>query len=273
MSTGKYSVIKCIPDPIRGELFNVGVVIWCQGRFNIRIDQAAARRAAKENPALAIDAFSYLGETIHSRLLELNPINTTKFQALRKQERGTIYHFSEPQFAKVPPVGLDHLAVALDKLMDKLVSAKHAPALPSKQNPLHMLENEIAALIAESLVQRNHQIDGKKTMHPRRVDFFVRSGNGIRRSDGHGVALDVLRLDFKDEEAAIRRADAEAFKIFDVKDNGEVSDFYVWPIIEQDEPTEPRLIEEPTHKAIMSVGGKIVRSIAEATAVIWSAVA
>jgi hypothetical protein len=264
MSQGHYSVIRCIPDPARGELFNLGVAVWSAGRFNVQVDSDAAARAARENPSLAVDAFSHLERAIYTRLLELDPINTTKFKRLRKNHRGTTFLYGEPQFVNVPAEGIDPLAVVLDRLMARMVKARRAQAREAEpMNPVEELAGRILGLITFHKVIRRHHLDGGKTRTERQVDFFVPSKTA-------GVAVDVLRLDVKEEEAAMRRADAEAFKIYDVMDSSQVGRFYVLPFGEQAED-EHELVESPIHRAIRSVRGEILRDFAEAEAVIREA--
>jgi len=261
MSAGNYSVIRCVPDPARGELFNIGIAIWLRGRFIVDINHAAARRAAKENPYLAIDAYDKASDWVNSRLLELDPINKTTFQRMRKNHRGTPYLFAAPQFVNVPSIGIDPLDEALQKLMERVitvrVSAVKEHVMP---DPVELIQDKILSLISTGKVRRRHPLIGKKTGWERHVDFL--SGS---------VALDVLNLDFG-EDAAMKRAELEAYKIYDLKDDIQIAEYYVLPF--SSTTVEQRTLgDNPIHKAIASVAGKIVMNIREAEEVIRRAVA
>jgi hypothetical protein len=71
-----------------------------------------------------------------------------------------------------------------------------------------MLERRLTPLMRREAVTRNHFFERTRTGVERRADFFA-------DSDAN-VALDVLRLALQRADAIRERADAEAFKIYDV---------------------------------------------------------
>ena len=66
MNRGHYSVIRCIPDPARGETFNVGILVWNGAGYRLSIDPNAAKRAARENPLFARDALHGLESAVRA---------------------------------------------------------------------------------------------------------------------------------------------------------------------------------------------------------------
>jgi hypothetical protein len=260
MSKGYYSVIRCIPDPARGELLNIGVVIWANKRFLVDVDRAAARRAAKETPGLSLDSFDSAAEMINARLLDLDPINKTTFEKMRKNHRGVPFLFSEPQFVNISGIGTDNLSESLERLMDRLIAA-HRPrsAIPASPPLVDLLEGNILPLIALGKVRARCPLVGRKTNHEYHVDFKAGS-----------TVLDILMLDVQDDEALMRRIGAEAYKIYDLTDGAAVANYYVLPFTGS-EVEQRRFDADPTQKAISSVAGKIVATVNEAETIIRQA--
>lgn len=264
MTTGHYSVVRCVPDPARGETFNIGIAIWANRYFRVDVDRSGARRAANENPNLAVHSFDNLEETIYSQLRALDPINTTKFNKMRKNHPGTPFFFDEPQFVEIPkigidPLGLDKLTAPLQKLMDRLVRragqqhARHAAEPEPEPEPEPAialeLERKVRPLIDAGKIARKRMLLGRTSGKDRWIDFLAGT-----------TALDVLRIEPKEEEAFIRD-DGEAFKILDLQDY--VSEYYVLPFTTRRE-VQRTFEEDQVNKAIVSVGGKLLHNIEEA---------
>lgn len=262
MNKGNYSVIRCMPDTARGELLNIGIVIWAGGQFRVDIDQGAAKRAAKENPGLPADTFEHLSNPINERLWALTPINKTKFEKLRKNQRGTPYLFAQPQFVDVSGDSLDPLGESLERLMNRLVRPRTAVAKVKKSDEVAEdpqitldLEEKVRPLINAGKVARKRVFRGKTSGKDRQIDFLFGT-----------TALDILTIDPKDEEATIHD-DGEAFKILDLVDDINVKEYYVLPFTKRG-IVQGTLEEAQVTKAILSVGGKLVTNINEAEAVI-----
>lgn len=259
MSQGQYSVIRCIPDAARGEIFNVGIAIWTKGDYRVRVDHAAARRAATQNANLSPHAFDNIQDVIDRQLQELDPINKTKFEKMRKDHRGNPYLFAESQFVNVPPIGISHLDVALEKLMDRLIRTRQVKQPQEESSdPCDILETKLLPLIANRQVLRKKVLQGYRTGRERRVDFFT--GGQTKK-----IALDVLRMDVSNEESAMKSADAEAFKILDLKDY--VEEYYVLPFVGK-HVEQATLIETPVHKAIEYAKGQILKSVDDAVEIL-----
>lgn len=129
-----FSVIRYITDPARNEPINVGIVLQCGERVNIRINREAIRRAITSDPQADESALfrldSFLSEYIQQQRVAseagtdtaqtINPLNKDYLRLLAKQSIGKLF-FSESQFVDVPSSQSEDIDRTLNMLEARLV--------------------------------------------------------------------------------------------------------------------------------------------------------
>lgn len=120
---GKYVVIRCTPDPARGEFFNIGIIIFSETDYLIDIDADACQRAFECCPSsnLALDSFRSLEKSIQTM------IGTTrghKLEQLLKSGYSMFASFSDSMYVSLRKGSLEE---NLNRLMERLVHTKLSP--------------------------------------------------------------------------------------------------------------------------------------------------
>ena len=148
------------------------------------------------------------------------------FEEMRANQPGIPFVLAEPCSVGIPDSGIDAMEATLQRLLDRVVRPMTVEAVTARAPEAPLL----AAL--DPLIQRGKVIQGRRfqgglTRQRRPVDFFAEA------DDEKGVALDVLNFEKKSEESMGERADAEAFKILDLKQNRFLNEFYVFCLFPQ----------------------------------------
>ncbi len=115
MRDAQYSIIRYNPDPARSELLNVGVVIWDESTYRLRLDDDAINRVIRENPFLAKDALRSVQSLLCRELETKTPDN------LIAGYDGFPVHITEPRFVALLGDGLDEMDARLDDLLRRIV--------------------------------------------------------------------------------------------------------------------------------------------------------
>lgn len=199
MTEANYSVIRYMPDPGRGESLNVGVLLWDDGDFRLRVDGKAIDRVVTENPALDRDALLYVEPLLRDR------VESHGVAAILSDQRSFPIELTEPRFTALDEDGLEQ---TLDRLTQRIVTPRRRRGGQRKSDFAGLLERRLRPFLAKGLVSRSYAFRASRTGVPRHADFYANSGRN--------VALDVLRLAITTGDEIRRRADAEAFKVQDV---------------------------------------------------------
>jgi hypothetical protein len=251
MSTGSYSVIRSIPDPIKGEVFNIGVVVWDNEQFRIEIDEKAARHAVNQSPFLARDAWAYFDEFLRDLLVRDGRFDQDALERLIEKPRSETLHLSKPAYVRFPAEagGFDE---RVEELLRRLVMRKTGGG--SSASPVEDVKERLAPLIRSKAIQQNHRFPATRSTIPRMCHFFVNSGAN--------VALDALRLDLSEAKNAYDRVDIEATKVADVISAGSAIRFFVY--CQTGDNEQSRSVVERADKVLSSVGAEVLFSADEA---------
>ena len=263
MSEARYAVIRYVPDPGRGESLNIGILLWEaeSAEYRLRVDQEAIERVIRENPRLERDSLLYVEPMLLERLSSAVVPATSRIKGILEDVGGFPLDISEARFTTVGPdeSGLDD---TLDRLVDRIVHPKRRSG--GGPNPLKAMDRRLTPLIQNEKVARNHFFGQTKSGVRRAADFFANSGAN--------VALDVVRLALQNADNIKLRADAEAFKVYDVLEaESDVNDYVVY--CDFSEAQEVQETNDVARRVIEGQGAHVVSSPEEAEKVIADAVA
>ncbi len=255
MDPASYSVVRYVPDPGRGERLNIGILLWAGDHYQLRLDDDAVDRVVRENPRLVRESLLYVGPMIRERLDTSEGAVSDRVTDLLARQNGFPVDLSEARFTTLPsPAALDD---ALDALVDRIVRPKRRGGASSGYDPRHAMEQRLKPLLRQGRVERHHFFRSSGTGIGRAVDFFANHGSN--------TALDVVRLALKKADEVQRRADAEAFKVYDIRSENDIR-FVVYCDFSFD-----RNLEEANHaarRAIESTGAMVVTEPDDAAAAI-----
>jgi hypothetical protein len=251
MTTGAYSVVRSIPDPIRGEAFNVGVVVWTDDDWRISLDDDAAQRAINRSPFLAKDAWAYYESYLRDLFIRDGKLDREALERYVAEPRGETLRLTKPAYVRV---GDDSNALeqGLNQIMQRLVRAPRGGG--GGRNPVSEMRALLRRHIDSGLVQQKHPIPNTRSGVPRTCDFFANSGAN--------VALDALQLGLAKATDAHDRIDAEATRVADVLERNAL-EYVVYcriPHVDQYESLTDR-----AQKVLSSVGAQVVTSAGAAS--------
>lgn len=250
MDTAHYSVIRYMPDPGRGERLNIGVLLWVGERYQLRLDDDAIDRVVRENPRLIRDSLLYVGPMIREALLSGGQIPERAAELLARQ-RGFPVDLSEARFTDVASrEGIDD---ALDALVERIVRPKRRGGGGRGYDPRKAMAKHLKPLLEQGRVERHHFFKSSGTGIGRAVDFFANSGAN--------TALDVVKLALKEAKEIQSRADAEAFKVYDIRRENDIR-FVVYCDFSLDRSLGEA--NDSARKAIESTGAVVVSNPKEA---------
>jgi hypothetical protein len=220
MSNARYSVIRYMPDPGRGENLNIGILLWDEdsAEYRLRFDQKAIERVVKENPHLERDSLLYIEPMLHERLSSAVTPVTARIKGLLEHQ-GFPLNFTDPRFTTVlaDDEGLDD---TVTRLVDRVVHPRRRWG-KSSLRPVEQMERRIKPLLETEKVSRDYVLPSTRTGVRRSADFFANSGAN--------VALDVVKLALKESRRIRERADAEAFKVSDILNgSSDVNSYFVY---------------------------------------------
>jgi ribosomal protein S12 methylthiotransferase accessory factor YcaO len=128
-------------------------------------------------------------------------------------------------------------------------------------DPGSALARSLHPLLQSKRVVRDHTFPTSRSGVPRRVDYFANSGANI--------ALDLVKLAVTRTDELLRRADAEAFKVEDIRESNDI-DVVVFCAISSDEAVRDATAN--AEQIIGSVGARVVTTVEDATSALVSAV-
>jgi len=199
-----------MPDPARGERLNVGVLVWTDYDFRIGIDDKAVQRVIRENPRLERDSLLYLDPTLRASLVTDSPVGE-RVERLLDEQRGFPADFTEPRLTTLTvESGLDQ---AVEALLARVVRPKRRGG-GGGLTPVQAVERQLRPLLQRGAVERKHLFQSSRSGVSRAVDFYANSHVN--------TALDALRLSVTKADDIRARADAEAFKVYDVIGNNDL---------------------------------------------------
>jgi hypothetical protein len=235
MSEAQYTVIRYIPDPARGERLNIGILLWDEDSadYRLSLDEKAIERVIRENPRLERDSLLYIEPMLSEQLATAVTPVTARIKTMLKKQHGFPLELADPLFTTVVSDedlsdGEDGLDATLDKLVNRIVHPKrHRRGYPS---PKDQMATRLRPLIKTQAVSRGYSLRSTRTGVNRHVDFFANSGAN--------VALDVLQLAVTKADDIRQRADAEAYKVYDLLGGEEVNNYLVYCQLADDRELE-----------------------------------
>jgi len=236
-----------MPDPGRGERLNVGVLVWTDDDFRLQIDQKAVQRVIRENPRLERDSLLYLDPSLHASLTADTPVRE-KVETLLAEQKGFPTDFTEPRFTTVGDAG--GLDQALEDLVGRVVRPKRRYG-GGGLTPVQAVERQLRPLLVRGAVERGHFFQSSSSGVARTADFYANSSVN--------TALDALRLSVTKADDIRARADAEAFKVYDVMAKNAVR-YAVYCEFSDDRGL--RETNESARQVIESTGANVLTDIA-----------
>ncbi len=252
MSAGNYVVIRFTPDPGRSEALNVGIALWRQNDFRVAFDDDATARVIRENPQLASDALRPLAAHVRAQLGEVQRAEGATFDHAVPTLLQFPLSVSDIRFAEVDesaPYGLD---AAVDRLVARIVHPRRRRG--GGRDVVKELAEELKVLLRNQAVGSNYLFPRSRSGIERSADYFVNHGSN--------VALDALKLSLRRADQILQRADAEAFKIWDIKQENPGLEYYVFCDMAPDE--EMAVVNDQARQILQSADAKVLMSIHDA---------
>ncbi|CAN5533724.1 hypothetical protein BH20ACT17_BH20ACT17_13340 [soil metagenome] len=251
MEPANYSVIRYMPDPARGERLNIGVLLWTPRRYVLRMDDDALDRVVRENPHLERESLYYVTPAIRDRLTGDGSLEEQVAGFLANQS-GFPADLTEPRYVSVSDLSAETLDETADGLIARIVRPrKHVYS--SGFDPRRVLNTRLKPLIQTGKVEPHWLFSTSGTGLKRAVDFYANSDVN--------TALDVLKLNVKKADDIRRRADAEAFKVYDIQRENDVR-YVVYCDLPLDRELEQASNE--AQKVLQSTGAAVVTTADDA---------
>jgi hypothetical protein len=253
MREASYALIRYNPDPGRNETLNIGILVWDQSGYRLRVDREAVNRVVRENPHLERDALLYVEPYLHKHLGSDKEFTEQTIIKFIERQSGFPILISEPRLTTVFDEQSHTLEDTLDRLVERMVHPKRRGFLP-QPHPAKVLEKRLNYLIKQKSIFRNYFFELSRTGVPRVTDFY--------RNSGRNVALDALQLSLKKGDDIRLRADAEAFKVEDVLQANPNIQYVVYCEFSNDEAVAKA--NSNAKKVLESVGARVTRDLEEA---------
>jgi len=213
MEPASYSVIRYMPDPARGERLNIGVLLWTPHRYVVLLDDGALDRVVRENPHLERESLYYVHPAIRDLLDTDGPMDKRVSDLLANQ-KGFPADLTEARYVAVPDMTADALGDTADELIARVVRPHRRSGGGAGFDARSVLEQRLRPLVRTGMVEPHRLFTASWTGRTRAVDYYANSHLN--------TALDVLKLNVRDADEVGRRADAEAFKVYDIRRENDV---------------------------------------------------
>jgi Protein of unknown function (DUF3037) len=256
MIPARYSLIRYIPDPARGEQLNIGILAWTENHLAIELDERAVDRVLRENPHLAKDSLRGLRDTLREQLESSSPTPPGSASTWISGQRGYPVVATEDRYTTVSEDSIEALGESVQRLVARIVRPRRRGG-GGGFDPSHALERSLRPLLLSQRLVPDYMFAASRTGVARRVDYFANSGANI--------ALDVVKLALKSADEVLRRADAEAFKVEDIRNSNAV-DIVVFCTVGTDEAI--RDVTRSAERIIGSVGARVVTTVEDAASAI-----
>src|SRR5258708_6500732 len=214
MRAAQYLVIRYIADPARNEALNVGILAWTDDEYRIRMDSTAVQRVLRDNPHLAYDALEYVLPTLELQLLQGDEFHVNQIDNLKAAQTGLPISLTEARFTTVQDGDAEGLDSATERLLKRIVRPPRRGAVRAA-DPITLLERSFRIYVRQHKITPNYTFTQSVSGVPREVAFYANSGANI--------ALDVVNLIARKHNTIVRDADAEAFKIEDIRKANQVT--------------------------------------------------
>lgn len=212
----KYSVVRYLPNPLSGEMINIGVIAWGEGKIASRFarDWRRAKAFGREDISFLRDFVEQMEAStgMQQRLLtsEAKPVDAQQLEQIVK-DWGNSIQFSESRTSLRSP----------DEVIQE-VSSIYLPELPhysqtgrTRRNAGILAWHRVSQVLidvggphASGLIKREHMIQGKVDEHL--FDVVVANGRPFLAAQGLSFEKSFTRTVQKD-------VDATAWAVDDVR--------------------------------------------------------
>jgi hypothetical protein len=211
-----YSILRYIPDPMRGEPVNIGIIIWTGNVYEFLLDHEALGRALTLNPDLEASTFEDFGEYLSRQLSYAEGSVETEFENSLNQIISYPLVLSDPIYTSMDDVSADdeHLRSLLfaeaSDLAKILVHLRKRSVASRRTSAQVVLRQKLHPFIVNRRVREQYEVKGRNTGDPRSISFYANSGVN--------VGLDVVPLPSGKfgKQSVIRTADATAYELADI---------------------------------------------------------
>lgn len=212
MKRAKYSIIRYVPDPARGEALNIGILVWDHSSHVLELDDAALKRVITENPWLALDALAGLQTSLQEAIGAPESGGDDLISSVLLSSRGFPVQFSEPRMTSIVEEN-GSLREPLGRLLRRTVRPRRRSGA-YVPNLVDRIDRHFQKWIERDLIRRNYVFESSRSGSRYVTQFLANSGTNI--------AFDTLKLDLKRDQAIRDRAAAEAWKIWDLSEHYEI---------------------------------------------------
>jgi hypothetical protein len=251
MTEGSYSLIRSIPDPIRGEVFNIGIIAWNDEEYRIALNEDAAQRSVNQSPFLAKDAWVHYEQFFRDLLCPDGEFDREALNRFIAEPKGETLRLTKPAYVRLSD-GPDAFNQRLDEIVKRLVRPVHRGG--GSTTPVSELRSRLLRHLRSKAVHQNHAFSDTRSGVPRTCHFYANSGANI--------ALDALRIDVSKASDAFERVDAEATKVADVLERNDLR-YVVYCRSAEDE--HHHFVTDRARKVLHSFGAEVVTSAEEAS--------
>jgi Protein of unknown function (DUF3037) len=239
----QFRVIQFVPDLIRREVVNVGLVVTdSQGAIIIDFPKAARSRALNLNRSISERALDYKCEQLREHLSQdLNCLERPGSSAngWLKAE----FSLTDPGFYDIEM----SLESAVQELCKRLIEVPHR-GYPAKNSPSDEIQGLLKTSNFAHLVVKDQKVQGSRTGAERVIEFY--------RNSSVNTAVDGIRLDLSRHSEIVQRIDAVAFKIEDILAFDPSLRYGVYGRLGED--SNSAAILDQARNAIASAGGQFV---------------
>jgi hypothetical protein len=259
MPAGQYSVVRYVPDPVRDEPINIGIIATGPAGAVFVSDDAAFERMRIVDPFLDADTIPHIQDYIDRLVREpvtrvaertvetIDPWMPGFLDSLRDRfpERFVLGRLLYIEYADE---SREAMADAAADLADRLVKpVTRKPAFPRDTGvPFERLKKLLRTAIKADRVQVRPAIQGftRRVRHP---DFFYRD------RDGNGVIIVTVKLTQRRSQTLSQVADAKAFELLDMKQQQQARAIAV---VEQPESPSPETLD--VMQSIMAIADEVI---------------
>lgn len=253
MKPAQYAIVRYTADPGRDEALNLGILVWDAEEYRLKVDREAADRAIRESPWLERDALLYVEPLLREMIESTSGYLPERIGALINEQPDFPLGLTDARFTTIADDSPDAIDATLSRLIDRVVRPPRRGGGGSI-DLADLLESRIRHALLDHSVKRDVAYRGSRSGIVRTVEFYANSGAN--------TALDTLKLDLKRADEIRRRADAQAYKVVDLKVN-EISRYVVLCSLS----TDPKLQEtnESVKAMLQGEGALVVTDIDEAS--------
>ena len=178
MTWYEYALIKYMPNPKRGEIINIGLIVFNEKKLDIRmIDSVSRLNILEEKPNLESIA---LIPQLFNKLTKFSKDNDSKFNFLKKNINGiflsekAIFSVNESEKYEDRVLELYNELIKLPKKKKNISDIRIQTKLKKKFEELKIFSNDVNELINHKVLH-NYSFDESNPDFV--VDFILKNGN------------------------------------------------------------------------------------------------